>query len=309
MDESPKIDKELEVKILEPKLDLAVTAGNYMSESPVWSVESQTLYWINCEDSPEIHCWRPKSGERRIWPMPERVGGVVLKQGGNTALVVLADGVYEFDLRSGALELIVRSPMKHAALHECACDRSGRLWVGAIDHRIDKPDMLPGGGSLFRLDGNRLVPVLEGVSCSNGLAFSPDGKTLYHTDAPTGVIEAYSLDSSGSLSNRRQFVRLQPGEGFCDGATVDAEGGYWAALVFGGALRRYLPDGTLDLEVRLPFDNPTKVAFGGEDLQTLYITTTRMVLGAQPPKGQEMLGEIYSFRPGVKGLPEPQFLG
>jgi sugar lactone lactonase YvrE len=215
------------------------------------------------------------------------------------------------DLATGAMAKRVASPLTLAALHECHCDRQGRFWVGSIDHRIGKPDMLPGGGSLFRLDGSKLTEILKGISCSNGLAFGPDGKSMYHTDSPTGIINAWDLDpSTGQISRERELFRLKGERGFCDGATVDTEGGYWATIVFGSKLRRYLPDGTLDLEVELPFDAPTKLAFGGPDLDTLYITTTRLTLPESLTKamprgpGLELLGGVFSFKPGVKGVAE-----
>ena len=290
------------MKLIAPKLELVIDADNYLGETPIWAPTEQALYWVNCEQEPELHRWDARSGARRVWPMPQRIGGFVLKDGGG-ALVVLADGLYDADLESGALSLRVKSPLVHAALHECHCDRQGRFWVGSIDHRISALDMRPGGGGFFRLDDDRLTQVFDGVSCSNGLAFSPDGRTLYHSDSPTAIVHAWDLDpDSGAVSNEREFFRLGEGEGLCDGATVDAESGYWAALVFGSRLRRYLPDGTLDIEVKLPFNAPTKLAFGGSDLGTLYITTNKM-----RPEGQgtKMLGGVYAFRPGFQGLSEP----
>lgn len=289
------------MKHLTPQLELAIDADNYLGESPVWAPGERALYWINCEQPAELLRWCPTSGERRSWPMPERIGGFVFKEGGG-ALVVLAGGIYDLDLVSGALDLRVRSTLEHAALHECACDRQGRLWVGAIDHRVS-PEHLPGGGALYRLDGDRLIEEESGISCSNGLAFSPDGRTLYHTDAPTRIIHAWTLDpGSGGISNKREFARLGVDDGYCDGATVDAEGGYWAALVFAGKLRRYLPSGEIDLEITLPFSAPTKPIFGGDDLSTLFLTTTKM-MGADDGAG--LAGGVFAFQPGVCGLPEP----
>lgn len=293
------------VTVLEPQLVTAIAANDYLGETPVWS--AQSLFWINCEQPPQLRCWDSQTGERRTWRMPKRIGGFVLTQDENVVVVVLEDGIYRFDLRSQAFDLIASSPLEHAALHECVCDRSGRLWVGAIDHRIGKPSMQPRGGALFRLEGTKLVRVVDGITCSNGLAVSPDGRTLYHTDSPTGIVEAFTLDpESGQLTERRELFRLAAGEGFCDGATVDSAGGYWATLVYGSALRRYTADGALDVEVRLPFGNPTSVAFGGSDLGDLYVTTTQMTLGAPLP-GHEQLGHIYRFRPGVTGLAPTKF--
>jgi L-arabinonolactonase len=288
------------MKVIKPDLELVIDSKNYLGETPVWSVGEQALYWVNCEQSPELHRWIKASGEHKVWPMPERIGGFVLKETGG-ALVVLASGLFDLDLESGALTKRLQATLEHAALHECQCDRQGRFWVGSIDHRV-APGVLPEGGAFFRLDGNKLTEMFDGVSCSNGLAFSPDGRTLYHTDAPTQIVHAWDLDpKTGEISNRREFIKLEADQGFVDGATVDAEGGYWGAMVFAGKLHRYLPDGTLDTVVELPFATPTKIAFGGPDLGTLYITTMRMLVDG----ASDGLGGVFAFTPGVKGLPDP----
>jgi sugar lactone lactonase YvrE len=109
-------------------------AGNHLGETPIWCAAEQVLYWINCEKPPELHRWSPATGRHDIWPMPKRVGGYVPKAAGGL-LVVLADGLYDFDTTSATLSLRVKSPLPdHVSLHECHCDRQGRFWVGSYDH-------------------------------------------------------------------------------------------------------------------------------------------------------------------------------
>jgi L-arabinonolactonase len=290
------------------KLTSSVTrvldVDNHLGESPVWSVEEQALYWVNCERPPELHRWTYATQAHDKWLLPSRIGGLVLRSGAHVA-VVLADGVYNFNPRDGALSLRVRSSLpEYVTLHECQCDRQGRLWVGAYDHHFTAANRDAREGAFFRMDGNVLTPVIPNISVSNGLAFSPDGQVMYATDSPTRVIEAYDLnDATGELSNRRPFVGLPPGEGFPDGATVDAEGGYWLAAVSVGALRRYRPDGSLDRVVSLPFSNPTKPAFGGPNLDVLFVTSTKLALGQKDNAGN---GGLFALKVGVRGLPEPQ---
>lgn len=287
---------------------LAFDAGNYLGETPIWSVADKALWWVNCQEPPEIHRWSPETGEHRKWDMPKRVGGFVHKQDGGL-LVALADGLYDFDPRSGTLELRVPSPLpEHVKLHECHCDRQGRFWIGAYDHDFPA-DRNAKGASWFRLDGDRLTPVIEGIAVANGLAFSPDGRTMYASDSPTRSVHAYDLDpETGALSNGRTFLQLRDGEGFVDGATVDSEGGYWLANVGAGRLRRYLPDGTLDRIVELPFTNPTKPAFGGPGLKTLYVTSTKMQMTAfKEPKMEN--GPVFCLEPGEHGVAEALFAG
>lgn len=287
-------------------LTLALDAGDHLGESPTWRVEDQSLWWINCEHPAEIRRWSPVSGEQDRWEMPRRIGGFAHKASGGM-LVALADGLYDFDTATQTLSLRVASPLPaHIKLHECLCDRQGRFWIGAYDHNYPA-DRGAAGGAFFRLDGDRLTPMIEAVAVGNGLAFSPDGRTLYATSSSWGRIDAFDVDAeTGDLANRRTFVTLEPGAGIADGATVDADGGYWLALVGTGRLRRYRPDGTLDLDLRTPCSNPTKPAFGGPDLATLFVTSTQMRIMPQT-SGGEQNGGLFAFEPGRKGVPDTDF--
>ena len=292
----------------QPQVRVAFDADNYLGETPVWNPHDQALWWVNCEHPPELHRWHPASGDHRVWPMPRRIGGFVHKQGGGM-LVALADGVYDFEPETADLKLRAPSPLPpHITLHECHCDRQGRFWIGSYDHHYPA-DRSAAGACWFRLEGDRLIPVIDGVVVANGLAFSPDGRTLYVVTNPTRRVEAFDLDpASGDLSNRRLFLELGDGEGFTDGATVDSEGGYWLACVAAGALRRYRPDGTLDRIVPLPFANPTKPAFGGPAMKTLFVTSTRLAI---PPmcKPTAENGALFALEPGETGIPDTPFRG
>ena len=284
----------------------AFDADNHLGETPVWSVADQALWWVNCEQPAEIHRWSPETGAHDIWPMPRRTGGFVFKASGGL-LVALSDGLYDFDPGSGTLSLRVASPLPaQVGLHECQCARQGRLWTGGFDHHYPA-DRSASDAGYFRLDGDRLVSAVEGVAVANGLAISPDGRTLYAHPSPKREVDAFDLDpATGRLSNRRTFLTLEPGFGFVDGATVDTDGGYWLAVVGAGVLRRYTPDGALDLEIPLPFSNPTKPAFGGPDMRTLYITSTRLRIGEE---GIQANGGIFALRPGYTGVPDTHFAG
>ena len=288
------------------EVTLALDAQNHLGESPMWSARDQALWWVNCELPPELHRWHPESGAHDIWPMPQRIGGFVHKAGGGL-LLALADGIFDFDMESEALTLRAPSPLPpHVKLHECGCDRQGRFWVGSFDHHFPA-DRDAAGGAWFRLDGNALTRVIEGVSVSNGLAFSPDGRTLYCANTPSRCVEAFDIDpETGTLSNRRIFLSLAPGDGHIDGATVDTEGGYWLAVVATGTVRRYLPDGRLDRTIALPCSNPTKPAFGGADMKTLFATSTKMVIKSDSA-GAELNGALFAVQAGFIGIDEALF--
>lgn len=281
--------------------EIAFEANNHLGETPLWSADEQVLYWVNCENQPEIHRWDPVTGVHNLWPMPQRVGGIVLKPQGHL-LVILAHGVYDFDTHSSCLSLRCNSPLpEYVSLHECQSDRQGRLWVGAYDHHFTPTNRNAKEAAFFRLDGHQLTPVVTGISVANGLAFSPNGTSMYFADSATGRVECLDLDpTTGEVSGRRTFLELQRADGFVDGATVDAQGGYWLAAAGAGALRRYLPDGTLDRVIELPVSNPTKATFGGKNLDTLYVTTTRLQIGPDSAAN----GGLYALCPGERGLAE-----
>jgi L-arabinonolactonase len=292
------------MRTIEPELRLAIDAKNLIGETPIWHPEERALYWIDCHGH-EVLRWDAETAEVRRWPVPERIGGLVFRTDGS-ALVVLASGIYDIDFATGALSFRIASPLPaHVSMHESGCDPTGRMWVGGINNDLAPGNFFPGGAGLFRLNGETLVREVDDISCANGLAFAPDGRTLYFTDAATARCDRYPLDpTTGALGLRETFFQLGEGEGFIDGATVDAEGGYWATLVSVGKLRRYLPDGTPDIEVLLPFNNPTKVVFGGDDYRTLFVTSMSETLGGTNPTPLD--GGVFAFEPGVAGLPEPR---
>lgn len=289
------------------EITCVLDADNYLGETPIWSPVEQALWWVNCEQPPELHRFTPASGEHVRFPMPRRVGGMVPKAGGGL-LVALSDGLYDFDVETAQLSLRLRSTLpEEVKLHECHCDRQGRFWIGSYDHKFPA-NRFSRDGHYFRLDGEVLTPAIDNIAVANGLAFSPDGRTLYAANTPDRRVDAFDLDTAtGELSNRRPFVTVDP-DGFLDGATVDAEGGYWLAMVGNAALVRYRADGTFDRKVELPFSNPTKPAFGGADLDILYVTSTRMPIQQSAP-GLDANGGLFAFRPGERGVPEVAFAG
>jgi sugar lactone lactonase YvrE len=189
--------------------------------------------------------------------------------------------------------------------NEGKCDTSGRFWAGTMAY-----DETPGAGALYRLDPDgRASLMLIGVTISNGLAWSLDGRTMYYIDSPTRRIDAFSFTpETGEISDRRPVITI-PGElGVPDGMTIDAEGGLWVALWGGAAVHRYL-DGRLAEVIRLPVSQPTSCAFGGSDLDELYVTSAREGLSFEQREAQQLAGAVFRVRPGVRGLPAAVFGG
>jgi sugar lactone lactonase YvrE len=176
-------------------------------------------------------------------------------------------------------------------MNDGGCDPDGRFYCGSMAYAET-----PGAGALYRLDpGGHTTVVLTGVTISNGLAWSPDGGTAYYVDSPTHRIDAFDYD--GDLTNRRPAVHIPDSDGVPDGLTVDAEGNLWVALWGGGAVRCYSPAGQLLEHLSLPASQVTACAFGGPDLDELYITTS------QQGVTQPLAGALFRATPGVRGLP------
>jgi L-arabinonolactonase len=178
--------------------------------------------------------------------------------------------------------------------------------VGSFDHRFPA-DRGAAGGAWFRLDGDILTPVIEGISVANGLAFSPDGQTVYTANTSQRTVEVRDLaTNSGALSNARTFISLPLDDGFIDGATVDSEGGYWLVLVAAGKIRRYRPDGSIDRDFAMPCSNPTKPAFGGAHMRTLFVTSTKMAINPEAA-GAEANGTVFAMETSYRGVAETPF--
>jgi sugar lactone lactonase YvrE len=188
-------------------------------------------------------------------------------------------------------------------MNEGGCDPQGRFYCGSMDL-----DLAPGRGTLYRLDPDLSVStVLEGVSISNGLAWSLDGTEVYYVDSPTQCVHVYRFDAeTGTFHDRRTAVSIDAAVGTPDGITVDSEGGIWVALWDGAAVHRYLPDGRLDHVVEVPATRVTACTFGGPALDELYITTSR---GGIPDDEQPAAGALFRARPGVRGVPLATFAG
>ncbi len=185
-------------------------------------------------------------------------------------------------------------------------DPSGRFWAGSM-----AKDERAGAGTLYRLDPDRSVtPMVDGLTIPNGLDWSADGRTMFYIDTTTNRVDAFDYDdAAGTIAGRRPAVLVDPGRGFPDGMTLDAEGFLWVALFDGWGVHRYAPDGRLDRRIEVPAAQVTSVAFGGRDYDELYITTGQEGFPAGGLPGQPHAGGVFRCRPGVRGRPPNRFGG
>jgi sugar lactone lactonase YvrE len=283
-------------------LDIKASLG----ECPTWSAAEQVLYWVDI-NAPSLNRFDPATGENTVMPMPESIGCFALRRAGGF-VVALRNGIWLAQRDGTLMRKVAPAPYDpiHHRFNDGRCDPQGRLLVGTMNEKRDAST-----AALYRLDGDfTLTRILGEMTISNGLAFSPDGRTMYHSDTPLQVITAHDYDgSTGTPSNTRVLARFtEPGDR-PDGAAVDSAGCYWSAQYRGGKLKRLAPDGRVLAEYPVPAMCPTMCAFGGPDLKTLYVTSARQQREADELARLPLSGGIFSMRVDVAGLPEPTFAG
>jgi sugar lactone lactonase YvrE len=273
-----------------------------VGESPVWDEATGRLWWVDVR-APKLHRTDPGTGATESWTLPAPVGSLGLCRSG-AVLLALKTGIHRFDPRDGTLDLLaVPEPDRPTnRLNDGKVSPEGRFLIGSMDDRPEKSAT----ASLWRLDpgARACVQLAERLVVSNGLAWSPDGRTLWHSDSRASVIWTWDYDpQTGSITNRREVARPDALVGRPDGAAVDAEGGYWSAGVSAGRLNRWLPDGTLDRVVELPVRAPTMPCFGGLNGRTLYVTSLRPADGTAEPQD----GALLALDVGIAGVPVGRF--
>ncbi len=288
-----------------PGVRCAVEARPFLGEGPVWLPGSGQLLWVDIL-APAVHVSDPRSGADRALPVPELVGAVVPRARGGF-VAAMGNAFRTLDLEAGVTgTLRVAEPGKPGnRFNDAKCDRAGRLFAGTM-----AIDAGPGQGTLWRLDPDlRLTAVETGLHISNGLGWSPDDCTFYFTDTGARTVFAYDYDlATGAATNRRPFVTFE-GPAKPDGLAVDAEGFVWIALWDGWGVARHAPDGRRDRFVSLPVPRPSSVAFGGDGLRTLLVTSARVRLSASQLAEAPLSGSVFAFEPGVAGTPVGVFGG
>lgn len=279
-----------------------------LGECPLWHQQEAVLYWIDI-DGRAVHRFDPANDEHRNWPMPSEPGCIAINATGGL-LVALRSGLALLATDTGKLTQLADAPYDPATIrfNDGRCDVAGRLWVGTIYEPRDHPN-----APLFCVEHGTIRDSGKRATVSNGVAFSPDNRTLYHADTTSHRITAYDFDAAtGKLCDGRllkQFStdKLNNYGGRPDGAAVDSEGAYWCAMYEGGRLLRLSPDGEVLREIPLPVRCPTMMAFGGDDLRTLYITTVSKNRPAAELEQYPLSGCLLSTRVDVAGLAEHSY--
>ena len=254
-----------------------------------------------------LHIYDPVLKVDKQLKVGSRVGTIVPVQNGG-ALLALQSGIHKIDTKTGKLTFIINPLIdSNIRFNDGKCDPSGRFWVGtmALDSRIK-------GGVLYRFDKDKTVHLmLDSVSISNGIVWTADKKTMYYNDTPTGTIQAFDYDdTSGNITNRRVAVKIPNGIGAPDGMTIDVEGNLWVALWGGGIVGKFNPlTGELIQKIKVPAPNVSSCAFGGKNLDILFITTARQWMNQEQLKKYPLSGGLFSVKPGVRGVQAEFYTG
>lgn len=275
-----------------------------LGESPLWHPTEQVLYAVDIPGR-QVLRWRAGADTPDVWPQDAEPGCIAARAGGGL-LVARRDGLWSLDTLTGTQALISAPPYDAARLrfNDGKVDPAGRLWVGSIS------DAREPEAALYRFDGQTFAPQVSGLTTSNGLAWSPDGCRMHWSDTKAHRVYAADFDAAtGTLSNQRVFAEFKPrtaGQAYGgrpDGAAMDAEGCYWAAMFEGRSLVRIAPDGEVVQRIELPTTCPTMPTFGGADLRTLFITTAREKRPADELAREPLAGAVLQLRADVPGLP------
>ncbi|WP_445358332.1 SMP-30/gluconolactonase/LRE family protein [Microbulbifer sp. ANSA005] len=289
-----------------------------LGETPIWLAEDKSIYWadhVNPEPDPtdarppSIRSFNIETGERKTWEMPEQIGSFGFRRGGGM-IGGGCSGFFAIDLENRRVDTIVNPEpgRPHSRLNDGKVDRYGRFWCGSMDVRFkDKSSYL------YCLEPDRTYRKADKdfrFVVANGIAFDPEDTRMYFGDTFGHMVYVFDLDiNDGRISNRRPFFSIEDRQpGIVDGATVDTEGFYWFALNLGGKILRVDPKGRLDREIDLPIRSPTCIAFGGNNYETLFVTSQQSFLTKEELARHPQPGCILAVHGlGVQGLPEPKF--
>jgi sugar lactone lactonase YvrE len=288
--------------VVKGEVECVLDARAVLGEGALWSA-AESAFWFVDIDGDRVHRFDTLTGAHVEWHAPSRPGFIVPRRAGGF-LVGARVGLYDFDTEAGefVLRLRVEQEVPNNRINDGHVDAAGRLWFGTMDDAHRTPS-----GALYRYGDGCLVRCDDGYIITNGPAFCAATGTLYHTDTLAKTIYAFEVDTDGKLSGKREFARIDRGNP--DGLAVDAEGCVWSALYGGWGANRYAPSGELVGHLALPCANVTKLAFGGDDLRTIYATSARGGLSPAELEEQPLAGGVFRARAEVEGQPHHAFAG
>ena len=271
-----------------------------LGEGPIWNHLTNMLYWVDIEGK-ALHITDPSQGKDQRISMPTHVGTVVPVDE-KKVVVALVDGAFLLDTQTEELSRVgsLDSANLGTRLNDGKCDPAGRLWVGSMHWETTAPI-----GGLFMMDGDGNVELkLDNITVSNGIVWTNDHQTMYYIDTPTGKVQAFDFDvATGAITNERTAVEVPESLGQPDGMAIDAEDKLWIGLWNGNSIVRYDPQtGELLQQLPVPAHNVTACAFGGRNLDSLFITTASVDMTENERIKYPDAGSVFVAVPGVKGV-------
>lgn len=286
--------------------ELVLDCQNGHGEGLYYNPADSRMWWTDIEGK-AIWSFDPASEKADRFEMPDRVCCFSHRRKGGL-IVAFADRVSLYDLSDGTEQVICdfEAANPETRANDGGTDRQGRFIVGGMNEASGKAD-----SNVIRIDADLgATTIIKGVSCANSTCFSPDGRTMYFTDTPQQTIRAYEyVPETGALGAMKILTDFADEPGIPDGSCVDAEGGVWNAEWEGRRVVRIAPDGKIDTVIDVPVWKPTCCAFGGPDMDTLYITTSRLMSSPEQIAAEPASGGLFSVRPGVRGVPDAPFAG
>ena len=276
-----------------------------LGEGPVWVPGEAALYWVDIKGPRIFRCAADGSGLTQ-WEPPLRVASLASRSGGGF-VAGTEHGLARIDLAAGSFDIAFDPEPERTSnrFNDGKLDRAGNFWAGTMDDAEERAT-----GALYRVDsGLGCTRADDGYKVTNGPAFSPDGRLLYHNDSARQVIYRFDHAQDGSLADKRIFAQFTGAEGFPDGMTVDSQGCLWVAFWDGWAIRRFDPDGGCMLTVPMPVARPTSCTFGGTALDQLFVTSASIGLDQKARAMQPYAGGLFVLKPGVAGIADIPFAG
>jgi len=284
------------------EVNLVIDAKATLGEGAIWDYKNNRILWIDIEEC-SLNIFYPNEKENRKIKLNQKIGTVVpVEIFENVVLIALEDGIYYLVLASEHVYKMIdlESKIKNNRFNDGKCDPAGRFWVGSMDMNLSE-----GKGSLYCIDTNLSVKKnISGVTISNGIAWSVDSTMMYYIDTPTRAVAEYRYNiETASIKYSRIAIEIEKELGYPDGMTIDSEGKLWIAMWGGGYVTRWDPEtGKLLEKIELPALNVTSCAFGGKNLDTLYITSAIEGVSEENRNKYPFNGGLFSVKPGITGI-------
>ncbi|NND63545.1 MAG: SMP-30/gluconolactonase/LRE family protein [Flavobacteriaceae bacterium] len=283
-----------------PTTQLEFKIQSQLGEGAFWNHQTNEFYWVDILGK-KLHIYNPETKTNYSFSTPSRIGTVVPKND-FSAVVALDDGIYLINTKTGSLEVLseVEKDLTLNRFNDGKSDPKGNLWVGSMNLKEDRAS-----GSVYKIsETGETTKMIDSVTISNGIVWTQDQKTMYYIDTPTAQIRAYDYDNTtATISNERVAVEVSTDLGYPDGMAIDSEDMLWVGLWNGNAVARFNPKtGKLISKIEVPAHNVTACAFGGDNLDKLYITTASVDMTEEEKAKYPLAGSVFVANPGVKGV-------